>query len=423
MAKSSTAKLFFLSSLSSSFGLRYLTTATTRTSLSFTFTCSRNITTRASKSNKKKQKAKVVVTAAAKNSVAVKEKRRTRSDKALDEHAIQCYVGDGGAAAPHIPVMLGEVVDVFFSKPLRSFVDCTVGAAGHSSAIIQAHPELKLYFGMDVDPVAYEKARARIDAILNGDSCHPTSNLKTHTVLKNFRHIKSVLSEVDKKLLDTGVDGILMDLGMSSMQASLRAEDILNSWPDTEVGRILREYGEESNWRSLQNKIVKARLHGGLHTTGEVADLIRNATPRTRGGRQGWIKTATRVFQALRIAVNDELKTLEDSLYSCFDCLTPGGRLAVISFHSLEDRIVKQTFLDIINSNEDDGDEEGRHRSELRKIRNDNGENEPWIKQMILGYRGAILTKRPITPSEEEERLNRRCRSAKLRVIQKVERE
>ena len=145
MAKSScisTAKLFFLSSLSSSFRLRYLTTATTRTSLSFTITCSRNITTRASKSNKKKQKAKVVVTAASKNSVAVKEKRRTRSDKALDEHAIQSYVGDGGVAAPHIPVMLGEVVDVFSSKPLRSFVDCTVGAAGHSSAVSLCLPFL-----------------------------------------------------------------------------------------------------------------------------------------------------------------------------------------------------------------------------------------------------------------------------------------
>lgn len=140
------------------------------------------------------------------------------------------------------------------------------------------------------------------------------------------------------------------------------------------------------------------------------------------GGRQGWIKTATRVFQALRIAVNDELKTLEDSLYSCFDCLAPGGRLAVISFHSLEDRIVKQTFLDIINSNEVDGDEEERRGSELRKIRNDNDEKEAWIRQMIQGCGGTILTKRPITPSEEEERLNRRCRSAKLRVIQKVER-
>lgn len=197
----------------------------------------------------------------------------------------------------------------------------------------------------------------------------------------------------------------------------------MNSWPDTEVGRILREYGEESNWRSLQNKIVKARLFGGLHSTGELVDLIRKTTPRTRGGRQGWIKTATRVFQALRIAVNDELKTLEDSLYACFECLTPGGRLAVISFHSLEDRIVKQTFLDIINSNGEDESGEGGEQEgcgkDLRNIRNDNDEKEAWIKQMVQGWNGTILTKRPITPSEEEERLNRRSRSAKLRVIQK----
>lgn len=141
------------------------------------------------------------------------------------------------------------------------------------------------------------------------------------------------------------------------------------------------------------------------------------------GGRQGWIKTATRVFQALRIAVNDELKTLEDSLYACFDCLTPGGRLAVISFHSLEDRIVKQTFLDIINSNGEDESGEGGEQEgcgkDLRNIRNDNDEKEAWIKQMVQGWNGTILTKRPITPSEEEERLNRRSRSAKLRVIQK----
>lgn len=135
-------------------------------------------------------------------------------------------------------------------------------------------------------------------------------------------------------------------------------------------------------------------------------------------GRQGWIKTATRVFQALRIAVNDELKTLEDSLYACFDCLSSGGRLAVISFHSLEDRIVKQTFLSIINSDKE-SDKEEECRKELRSIRDDNNEKEAWIKQMVPGLSGTILTKRPITPSEEEERLNRRSRSAKLRVIQK----
>ncbi|KAM5566224.1 hypothetical protein ABKV19_019943 [Rosa sericea] len=302
---------------------------------------------------------------------------------------------------------------------------------------------MEVYVGLDVDPVALDKARARINSVLND----PSSTLKAYTFLENFRYIKSLLTDVDETLLDTGIDGILMDLGMSSMQvndpqrgfsvlangpldmrmdpqASLKAEDILNSWPETEVGRILRDYGEESNWYSLQNKIVKARLQGGLHSTGELVDLIKSATPLSREGRQGWIKTATRVFQALRIAVNDELKTLEDSLYSCFDCLAPGGRLAVISFHSLEDRIVKQTFLDIINIKGGDGDaymiEERERKQDLRKIRIDIDEDEMWVKQMLQGLRGTILTKRPITPSEEEEKLNTRCRSAKLRVIQKV---
>lgn len=139
----------------------------------------------------------------------------------------------------------------------------------------------------------------------------------------------------------------------------------------------------------------------------------------TTGGRQGWIKTATRVFQALRIAVNDELKTLEDSLYSCFDCLAPGGRLAVISFHSLEDRIVKQTFLNIIKGNEDMGEGESGN-SDLRKMIDGIKEKEAWVKQVMHGSNGIVLTKRPITPSEEEEELNRRSRSAKLRVIQKL---
>nr|GEX56537.1 MraW methylase family protein [Tanacetum cinerariifolium] len=203
------------------------------------------------------------------------------------------------------------------------------------------------------------------------------------------------------------------------LQASLTAEDILNQWPETEVGRIIRDYGEENNWRALQKRIVKARLNGGLHSTSDLVDLIRSSTSGAKVGRQGWIKTATRVFQALRIAVNDELKTLETSLYDSFSCLAPGGRLAVISFHSLEDRIVKQTFLDIIKSSSDDGN---KKPSDLKNVNLEHDEEEtkePWIKQMIEGVGGTILTKRPITPSEDEEKLNVRCRSAKLRVIQK----
>ncbi|GKE09811.1 MraW methylase family protein, partial [Tanacetum coccineum] len=204
-------------------------------------------------------------------------------------------------------------------------------------------------------------------------------------------------------------------------QASLTAEDILNQWPETEVGRIIRDYGEENNWRALQKRIVKARVNGGLHSTSDLVDLIRSSTSGAKVGRQGWIKTATRVFQALRIAVNDELKTLETSLYDSFSCLAPGGRLAVISFHSLEDRIVKQTFLDIIKSNSDDGALIAKP-SDLKNVNLEHDEEEakePWIKQMIEGVGGTILTKRPITPSEDEEKLNVRCRSAKLRVIQK----
>ncbi|KAG6774246.1 hypothetical protein POTOM_021598 [Populus tomentosa] len=382
----------------------------------------RSISTASKKKKRKERNKSVEELVVVKND---KEKRRTRSEKEYEElHSFH-------QTESHVPVMLGEVVDVFSSLPLRSFIDCTLGAAGHSSAIIKGHPELECYIGMDVDPVAHAKARAHIDALLQSTR----SSLKPHLLFKNFKYIKSVVGEIDDdcKLLSSGVDGILMDLGMSSMQvnnpqrgfsvlangpldmrmdprASVKAKDILNYWPDDEVGRILREYGEESNWRWLQKKIVQARQQGGLHSTGELRDLIQGATHGTKGGRQGWIKTATRVFQALRIAVNDELNTLEKSLHACFECLVPGGRLAVISFHSLEDRIVKQTFLKIIESNGGDGDvvEEEAGKRDLRKMRNDIDAKETWIRQMVQGQNGTILTKRPITPSEEEERLNRR---------------
>ncbi|MQL85816.1 hypothetical protein Taro_018358 [Colocasia esculenta] len=391
-------------------------------------------------------------TATAEKKSLLRLKRRTRSASEFDREAytqnLEWQVGGGRSVGEdgvaHVPVMLGEVLQVFSQRRLRSFVDCTVGAAGHSSAIIRAHPELQLYVGVDVDPEALEVARGRIDAAVESTSEAEERRPRIHMRHGNFRTVKSILGGGitgvgSGDAVDGTIDGILMDLGMSSMQvnnpkrgfsvigdgpldmrmdpqASLNAEDILNSWPEDEVGQILREYGEESNWRLLQKKIANARAHGGLHSTVELVNLVRTTSSKTRG-RQGWMKTAIRVFQALRIAVNDELKTLEDALYACFDCLSSGGRLAVISFHSLEDRIVKQTFLDIINRDEgnDDAIEFRGH------INDDQGkEIEMWSKRRIEGRNGIILTKRPITPTEEEEKLNYRCRSAKLRVIQKI---
>ncbi|RXI09926.1 hypothetical protein DVH24_026568 [Malus domestica] len=297
---SSTSKLFSFSSLS--LRLRSLTT----TARSARSNCS------AAKKKKEKQELRQIV--------VLKEKRRTRSDREFQLETIKRY----GGTATHIPVMLGEVLDVFpASKQLRY----SSTALSELLAFLCGHPEMEVYVGLDVDPTALEKARARINSVLH-------DRLVRASKLTPFWRISDM-----------------------ALTASLKAEDILNSWPDNEVGRILRDYGEESNW------------------------LNSTATE----GRQGWIKTATRVFQALRIAVNDELKTLEDSLYSSFDCLAPGGRLAVISFHSLEDRIVKQTFLDIINEKDRDGDvdmnEEEPRKKDLRKIMSDIDENEVWIKQ------------------------------------------
>ncbi|KAF3781913.1 Ribosomal RNA small subunit methyltransferase H [Nymphaea thermarum] len=355
--------------------------------------------------------------------------RRTRSTREFNAEEIEHFLSNGA----HVPVLLGEVLDVFDrrDRPLRSFVDCTMGAAGHSSSIIRSHPELEIFIGLDIDPMAYKMANVQLDFILNNEGEERKEPaLQRYTYLRNFRDIRSIVRQVDANISSDGVDGILMDLGMSSMQvnnaergfsvlndgpldmrmnplASLKAEDILNSWPEAEVGRILREYGEESNWHKIQTKIMKARTGGGLHSTNELLNLVRSACGGP-AGRQGWMKTATRVFQALRIAVNDELNSLRDALFAAFDCLAHGGRLAVISFHSLEDRIVKQTFLDIIDR------EEGGS-----PVKNNDCEQE-WCKQMIGGKFGTILTKRPITPSIEEEKLNKRCRGAKLRVLQKA---
>lgn len=145
-------------------------------------------------------------------------KRRTRSEKELDEVTFLKHYGNDNSS--HVPVMLGEVLDVFTSVTLRSFLDCTLGAAGHSSTIIRAHSAMQVYVGIDVDPIAHKKAQSQLKSITDRDSFDTASALKVHTFLKNFKDVKSVLGEVANDLLTGGVNGILMDLGMSSMQVN-----------------------------------------------------------------------------------------------------------------------------------------------------------------------------------------------------------
>ncbi|KAJ1698197.1 hypothetical protein LUZ63_006709 [Rhynchospora breviuscula] len=372
----------------------------------------------------------------------VLEKRRTRSGVEVDLGLLRRYKDNN---TPHLPVLLCEVLRCFQPLSLRSFVDCTVGAGSHSCAVIEAHEEMELYVGMDVDPAAHKLALPRFHDLVS----NRTPKLNTYTQLTNFKNIKRVLHAIaikdDSLVVSTGVDGIFIDLGVSSMQVdcsergfsvlhdgpldmrmdpqgSLKAEDILNSWPEDEIGRILRDFGEESNWMYLQKQIVTARASRPFNSTGQLLKLIRKNTTLSQG-RKGWMKTATRVFQALRIAVNQELETLEDTLYSCFDCLAPGGRLAVISFHSLEDRIVKQTFLNLVNHggrpNVNQHEDNDHHCKEDISEVEVEGDGETWFKDRVHGRYGTIMTKRPITPSLEEETFNPRCRSAKLRVLQK----
>ncbi|KAL0330953.1 UNVERIFIED_CONTAM: Ribosomal RNA small subunit methyltransferase H [Sesamum angustifolium] len=254
--------------------------------------------------------------------------------------------------------------------------------------IIQAHPEMEFYVGLDVDPVAHQIAQAQLNTILHNDFGQSSAGLQVHTLLKNFKNIKDVLHDIDGKHIANGVQGILMDLGMSSMQVN----------------------NAERGFSVLSDGPLDMRMNPQMLTWGEFTGLRRKARLDLR--------LATRVFQALRIAVNDELNTLKDSIHCCFESLDSGGRLAVISFHSLEDRIVKQAFLDIINSSQD-GDKEERNFTNSIKL-DSCKEKEAWMKQIVQGPNASILTKRPITPSESEERLNPRSRSAKLRVIEKI---
>eukprot|EP00850_Spirogloea_muscicola_P022978 SM000321S12211 [mRNA] locus=s321:89130:91790:- [translate_table: standard] len=388
---------------------------------------------------------------------------------------------DGGSSTAHVPVLLGDVLAAFAGLDLRAFVDGTLGAAGHAVAVLEAHPEMESFVGLDVDPVAHAAAEPRLRAAARrrGDGGPPLCQV--HLLRSNFGDMKAALQGLG---LVGAVSGILLDIGVSSMQidtaergfsfmregpldmrmdptGSLTAEQIVNYWPEVELGRVLRDFGEELRWRKLARRITEARAEGPIRTTVQLAGIIGGPhRPKGAKGRPGLgLHPATRTFQALRIAVNDELGVLERVIPDAVECLAPGGRLAMISFHSLEDRIVKRAFLSMAatpGGSAPISDSysltstdylhvpgQTRYRSYRRKrglaeIANRStyeGTMDSSIGKAGIGdgpntinkagniYSGGlvqILTKRPIVAEEAEQAANPRSRSAKLRVAEKL---
>lgn len=308
----------------------------------------------------------------------------------------------------HETVLLHETVDGLNVKPDGIYVDCTLGGAGHSSLILSQLNEKGHLFSFDQDMTAINHAKVILkDEVEKG---------KVTFVHSNFRYLKEALEEKGIHR----VDGVLYDLGVSSPQLDvsergfsyqhdatldmrmnqeqeLSAHTIVNEWDYSDLVRIFFRYGEEKFSKQIARKIEARREIEPIETTHELVEIIKDAIPapaRRKGGHP-----AKRVFQALRIAVNDELGSLEDSLESAVDIINVDGRISVITFHSLEDRIVKQLFKSY------------SQMPELpRGLPVIPEGHEPLLK---------LVNRKPILPSNEEVENNNRSRSAKLRVAEK----
>ena len=315
----------------------------------------------------------------------------------------------GGRGAPHRPVLLRETMDLLVPERGGLFVDCTVGLGGHSESLLEAAPETRVV-GIDRDASALSSASERLARFQD-----------------RFRPVHADFRELDRILNDLGEmepAGILADLGVSSLQFdsptrgfSFRfdapldmrmdaegneetAADLLLRLSEEEIAGIIFDYGEERNSRRIARWIVESREQGKpITTTKELADLVARAA----GKRKNWqIHPATRTFQALRIAVNRELENLAQFVSTAIDLLQVDGRFAVISFHSLEDRIMKQELRRLSGYCQCDA----RSRS---------GFCTCGAKRVV-----EILTKRPVVPDEFEIDINPRSRSAKLRACRKL---
>jgi 16S rRNA (cytosine1402-N4)-methyltransferase len=316
-------------------------------------------------------------------------------------------------SAGHVPVLLAETLDGLALVPGARAIDCTLGGAGHAAAILAATAPDGRLLGLDADPAAIARGHERLAQYGARVSLRQTS----------FRHLAQVAREAGF----TEVQAILLDLGISSFQlaegergfsfltagpldmrmdpqAALTAEEIVNNWPQEKLADLIFQYGEEPRSRRIARAIIDARP---LHATQELADVVSRALGGQRGHR---LHPATQTFQALRIAVNDELGALEAVLPQAVELLATGGRLAVIAFHSLEDRIVKRYFQRETRDCICDLDVEGPRPVRLARM------------VCTCGHQASLraITRKPIQPGEAEVASNPRSRSAKLRIAERV---
>lgn len=304
----------------------------------------------------------------------------------------------------HYSVMLNECIEALDIKPEGVYVDGTAGGAGHSRRIAERlDPEKGRLIALDRDPEAVQTASERL------------KGLPAVVVKANYSDVRQVLDSLGVER----VNGILLDLGVSSYQLDngergfsyhqdapldmrmsregMSAADVVNEYSYEQLAKIIFEYGEEKYARSIAQGIVKARVNAPVRTTFELAEIIKaNVPQKVRREKNPCKKT----FQAIRIEVNNELGHLDRALDEAFDCLAVGGRMAVITFHSLEDRLVKQRFQSFARG----------------------CICPPEFPVCVCGKkpRASVITRKPIEPSEQELKENNRSRSAKLRVIEKT---